>query len=1211
MISTAYATETPRPRTPPRQHPGGLHMFGSDSSASDSEDSTETSSSSSSSHSSGDEIHEEKDVETIVIRVIKKGSAEYSLWPLLEKRGSEISLTEAMVRAAKKNKYDGALMVQMLLANANRHQKAAAATGKRVVEDKALLAALELFDSEPEFGWLGREREYGTKVEEMVIVGFWGQVAISCYRLQMIVSRSPNALEIMKTLLSERSTASSSSLRPRPRITEAWMIAAAVNSTCGAKLMSLLLREQSPGDDVSITGTVLEVAARNEGSAKEIFELLFSKRREELRIKPRVLVAACGNYECAGTVTELLLSANEGKTIRITESMVLATKEDEEFKRRNSFLTFMGKPKEDQPMKQLLKKIISRPYKICFTQQALCAFAKLGDTDLLKHLLSEGAPASQFKIPPSMVEAAASNAGVEVMELLFRERGKEVQITERVLLAAVGNKDLGLDIVEFLFRECAGELRVTERMLELAVGGESYRRSDMLKILLSHAGGDVHVTTEMVGNAVSKGYKIGAVLAMLPQAGKHDIQISERLLRPYAEENLKTLLEAGHGLRFSRGAVLAVAKWDDPELIALFLQKNGDSDDFQEAMLIAAIDSICRYEEIMAVFLAQPWGCVKITERMILAAYRVYYNVERLEKLVVQLLQKYGDAVQFEEEAIEAIMQFCDSNVVLLLLQKPGNRFQITSRMIESIAKNEYHRYDVLELLLQERCSEIPITEGVVEAFLDKEMGSSILLLLLSERGEVIQLTERLLEFAARKSQTLWDWILWESDREIQLTERVVEGVASNEWGDAMLRKLLGEYGDAIQITERVLEAAVENASEGEEIVEFLLDERGDNIYISERIMEAAARNSKSGVRILELLLKERPEEAEITERVLEAAASNLEIGDTIMDYILSKYGDAIEISERVLEAASRNEEKGEKIMSFIFRRRDRALLITERVLEAAVQNARCGLDIVGFFLKAGIEIQMTSRLLKAAVESKSISARQIAMMLLEACNDRVQLTESVIQACVRAGAREIMGEFVESRINDIQVTERAIGLIAKTWPFRLMELLQERKEDIQITPKVLAECAAGAAFLQKVYMERLLQMTTGKIRVTSSIVEAAATNEDIGEEMMELLLEERGDEFKITEKIMREAAKNKRRGAQIINILIRERGQSGEIRVSERLLEEAAGNEGDGYEIIDLLLQESGDSIQLIDTIAEIAAENKGCGERIIELFRMRKRFG
>jgi hypothetical protein len=89
-------------------------------------------------------------------------------------------------------------------------------------------------------------------------------------------------------------------------------------------------------------------------------------------------------------------------------------------------------------------------------------------------------------------------------------------------------------------------------MLEAALAAESYRKSDIVKLLLDHTDGDVRITTKMVENAVSDGYKLEAALAMLPQAGKHDIKITSRLMRPYAEETREAWLDDGHGVRFSK-----------------------------------------------------------------------------------------------------------------------------------------------------------------------------------------------------------------------------------------------------------------------------------------------------------------------------------------------------------------------------------------------------------------------------------------------------------------------------------------------------------------------------------------------------------------------------------------------------------------------------------------------------------------------------------
>lgn len=745
MISTAYATETPRPTAPRLPRPARLRILGSDSSVSDTEDSSNLSSCRSSGHTSKDELQGEEDLETIIIRIVKQGFAEDSLFSLLEKRGSEICVTEAMVRAAEKNKYRGALMMQMLLTNAHKHQTTAIAAGRKVVQNKALLTALELFSSKPEDGY-GSRSKYDTKVEEMVIVGFWGQIPIARSNLQRIVSKSPNALEIVETLLLTRSTTTSSSLTPRIRITEGWMCAAARNTTCGAKLLGFLLRERAPSDDVSITETVLELAASNEGCAQEIYDLLVSERREELQITPKVLIAACRNYKYAATITDLLLSANKGETIRITESMVVVL-EGWEIGDLEKFLADWGKPKEEHPMEQLRKKIMSHPYQISVTPQALGTFAKIGDLDMLEYMLTRAMPESQSKIPLNLLKVAASSSGVEVMELLLRKQDSKSHLPERVLLAAIKNKHFGPDIVESLFQRYAGELRVTERMLEVALTAESYKRSDIVSLLLKHVDGDVRITTKIVENAISAGYKLEAALAMLPQAGRHDIQITSRLMRPYAEADPKTSLNYGHGIRFSKEVLLVVEKWDDNRLISGFLQRNENNDAFQEAVLVAAISSTTYCEEIWETFLAQPWNGVKITESVVMATKQGYRDrMDRLENVLVQVLQKYSDAVQFDECAIEAAMECCNHNIVKILLEKPGEKFQITSKMIELIAENTYHRSDILRLLLQQRYSQMPKPEDLIEALLDKEFENGILLLLCSEQGDLIQLTERLLE---------------------------------------------------------------------------------------------------------------------------------------------------------------------------------------------------------------------------------------------------------------------------------------------------------------------------------------------------------------------------------------------------------------------------------------------------------------------------------
>ena len=418
-------------------------------------------------------------------------------------------------------------------------------------------------------------------------------------------------------------------------------------------------------------------------------------------------------------------------------------------------------------------------------------------------------------------------------------------------------------------------------MLEAAVQLLYPRSSSMLELLLSHSRNDICITTKMVENAALKKFGGNGGLDMLLQAGRHDIQITKELVwkayghyssHAYAYQRyLKTLLENGRRLCVSKEAPMALTKWGHPDMIMLFLQKIGDDENVMEAVLSAAINNVRYHKEILAMVLEQPGERIKITKRVILTGDRPgYNNAETLEKVVEQLLLKYSDAIQFSEEAIEAIMQHCDSNLVQLLLQRQGDKIRITSKIMEAAAKNERNGHDVLQLLLRESGNETRITENGIEAAMSNDWGrkGSILILLLTERGEETQVTESIMEFAAREAQDLWLWLL-RSGRNIQVTERIVEAAVSNKYcDDSNLKGLLYDYDDNIQITERVLEVAAQNPNKAVSILEFLLKERGDDIYISERIVEAAVQNVESAIPVMDLLFKERPDETEITERV-------------------------------------------------------------------------------------------------------------------------------------------------------------------------------------------------------------------------------------------------------------------------------------------------------------------------------------------------------
>ena len=85
----------------------------------------------------------------------------------------------------------------------------------------------------------------------------------------------------------------------------------------------------------------------------------------------------------------------------------------------------------------------------------------------------------------------------------------------------------------------------------------------------------------------------------------------------------------------------------------------------------------------------------------------------------------------------------------------------------------------------------------------------------------------------------------------------------------------------------------------------------------------------------------------------------------------------------------------------------DQVYILTEKVLEAAAEKGWRGAAIVKNFLaKESSVVQMTSKVLEAA--AKSGWGASIVVDLLERCDDRVQLTERVMESCVRCDGLDL-----------------------------------------------------------------------------------------------------------------------------------------------------------------------------------------------------------
>ncbi|KAM0129068.1 hypothetical protein ACHAP3_008021 [Botrytis cinerea] len=175
------------------------------------------------------------------------------------------------------------------------------------------------------------------------------------------------------------------------------------------------------------------------------------------------------------------------------------------------------------------------------------------------------------------------------------------------------------------------------------------------------------------------------------------------------------------------------------------------------------------------------------------------------------------------------------------------------------------------------------------------------------------------------------------------------------------------------------------------------------------------------------------------------------------------------------------------------------------------------------------------------------------------------------------------------SRYGEIPVSIWTLAIIInKEWFARLLtntipSRITEELGDHYILP------AAESSI--NVFRELLNGLYSARVSITKEVIEAAARNNESGEEMLELLFEERGAEVMITEEVVKAAAGNWRSGKEIMRFLFEERGA--EVMITEKVMKAVAGNGGSGKEVMKLLLEKRGAEVVITKEVVKAAAGN------------------
>jgi hypothetical protein len=294
------------------------------------------------------------------------------------------------------------------------------------------------------------------------------------------------------------------------------------------------------------------------------------------------------------------------------------------------------------------------------------------------------------------------------------------------------------------------------------------------------------------------------------------------------------------------------------------------------------------------------------------------------------------------------------------------------------------------------------------------------------------------------------------------------------------------------------------------ELTELLKQEDGTPVP-EEKVVQIARLCHKE---VMILLLHQRGKDVQITKGIVQAAAEN-ERGEEMM-LVLPDHNHDVGMTEQMVLAAV-EDPNGAELLNRLHNQKVN-FPITERVVQAIVKSGTKGEIIMGSLLsRRGSEIKLTEKLVQSVLEDGYYGQKVVRNICFHKAD--AEITEGIVVAVMQMSeGYRIMWSWIQSRKDDIPITEKVVEAMAKMLPGQLEELLAGREEDIPITERVI-EAIASIESGDKI-MKVLIDRKGQDIQITEGVLQAVLANKDRRAQLVELIMERR-DDIQITEEMV------------------------------------------------------------------------------------------
>ncbi|XDG03183.1 hypothetical protein ABKA04_002798 [Annulohypoxylon sp. FPYF3050] len=420
--------------------------------------------------------------------------------------------------------------------------------------------------------------------------------------------------------------------------------------------------------------------------------------------------------------------------------------------------------------------------------------------------------------------AARSQGSEELLEVILRHR-RDIPITENILIQAARNQEDG---------------------------------DRAIKVLVEHDSGTIQISGEVL-RAASSNSKLGwPILDYLFRLLKEAISISEDVMVMIAAQSLypmnffKALLTYRQETRITGAVILAIAK-------SKRLSQTKEEGEIE--LLLSHVHEISLTENILVPILRSPGFGLKtlnhlekeqaihITSRIVSTALMTAdFGLEEDRKYLKSLLDRCPDS--YIDVGAAASNRWYGYEAICMI-QNSKNDMKIENRVVEAAAGNDRSGKRILELIF-EHAPDMEISDYLLEIAAKKGNAQGLGLLL--DRIDQSRVTDELLGFLLKAAVGCAEYDTDQVVKEIlDRAENVLIAAAQSSGGS--MGAILSDWKHDIQISPAVLKAVASNERwKFFSIMQILLHRYGD-IEITEDVMEAA-RNNKTMRSVLTALLR-------------------------------------------------------------------------------------------------------------------------------------------------------------------------------------------------------------------------------------------------------------------------------------------------------------------------------------------------------------------